>query len=144
MPAVKAAVLVQLPALHVLSDNFIPILPLLLAALFIPRQFNAERAFFARVGRAVSVALVVYIVFFLTGASTVDQPRYWIVPASLACGLGLIFAVDLWQKQQFSLPKVRLAIAALVLCSRHLRNSISLFRPSQGSAYSAWNGRLGA
>jgi hypothetical protein len=97
----------------VLSDSFIPILPLLLAALFVPRQFNAERAFFARVGRAVSVTLVVYIVFFLTGASTVDQPRYWIVPAGLACGLGFIFAVDLWQKQQFSLPKLRLAIAGL-------------------------------
>jgi hypothetical protein len=114
IPAVKAAILVQVQALQALMLDLAPVLPLLLAALFIPPQFTATRPYFARIGRATSTAVVVYLCFFLSGAGTLDELRYWIVPISLGAGLGLIFAVEFWDRQQFRLPRRQLIAGALI------------------------------
>ncbi|MFO1028611.1 MAG: hypothetical protein U1E70_25820 [Acetobacteraceae bacterium] len=114
LPAIKAVIALQLPGLHALADEFAPVLPLLIAALLIPRQFTAERPFLGRLGRAVVTILAVYLVFCLTGASTVDQPRYWIVPVGLACGLGLIFLLDVWRRMAFTVPRLRALAGAVV------------------------------
>ena len=114
LPAIKAAVLVQIPAVQALVDAFVPVAPLLVAALFVTHRYTASRPFFARVSRATAVVFVVFACFFLSGTSTVDQPRYWIVPVGIACGLGLIHGIDLLSGSARTLPVTRLAVLGLL------------------------------
>ena len=114
LPAIKAAILVQIPAMQTLIEAFIPVAPLLIAALFVSRRYLAHRPFHARAGLATAVIFITYIAFFMTGSSTVDQPRYWIVPVGMACGLGLIRGLDLLFDRTWQMPIWRLGVVGVL------------------------------
>ena len=114
LPAVKAAILVQIPAMQTLIEAFIPVAPLLIAALFVTRRYLSHRPVHARTSLAAAVILVTYIAFFMTGSSTVDQPRYWIVPVGMACGLGLIRGLDLLFDRPWRAPVWRLGVLGVL------------------------------
>ncbi|HBK05471.1 MAG TPA: hypothetical protein DDZ81_06345 [Acetobacteraceae bacterium] len=114
LPAIKAAILVQIPAMQTLIEAFIPVAPLLIAALFVTRRYIAHRPLHGRVSIATAVIFITYIAFFMTGSSTVDQPRYWIVPVGMACGLGLIRGLDLLSDRTRERPALRLGVLGVL------------------------------
>lgn len=114
LPALKALALVHLAGIQTLVEALIPVAPLLIAALFVSRRYLLQRPFQARLYLATAVVVATYTAFLATGAGTFDQPRYWIVPVGLACGLGLIRGLDLLSGWRQDLPVVRLGILVIL------------------------------
>jgi hypothetical protein len=112
LPALKALVFRQLLSLRLLIVSCLPLLPPIVVALFVSRRFLSERPYFARLANAAGVSWAVYTVFFLSGAGTADQMRYWLVPVILATGLGCVFAVEKLRDTAKGMTVGRVALVA--------------------------------